>query len=363
MSQSLAAIYHGTRNSLELRGLELPMLEPGEILVRTLGCTLCGSDLHSYAGHRQVPVPTILGHEIVGEVVALGGSLAEETTMLDLANNELQPGDRVTWAIVANCGTCFYCERGLPQKCQRSVKYGHEPLRPRRELLGGLAEHVLLVPGTAVLRLPKELPLEVACPANCATATVAAALEAAGELRDRTVCVLGAGMLGLTAAAMCRAAGATAIVGVDTHAERRERFPQFGATHVASSAELAEVSRTVSGGFGFDVILEFTGATAAFENAWPLARIGGRFVLVGAVFPGAPFGLHLEQVIRRNLTIAGVHNYAPQHLVRAVEFLARHQHEFPFASLVSRWYALRDVPTAFQAACSPRAIRIGVRPE
>jgi putative phosphonate catabolism associated alcohol dehydrogenase len=359
MNSTLAALYHGTPKELELRELTVPELAPGEMLVRMLGCTLCGSDLHSYSGHRKVPVPTILGHEIVGEILALGGPDA----LRDLAGNELQAGDRITWAIVASCDECFYCQRDLPQKCLQSVKYGHEPLRSRLELLGGLAEQVLLVRGTAALRLPANLPLGVACPANCATGTVAAALEAAGELRERTVCVLGAGMLGLTAAAMCHAAGAAAVVGVEVHAERRERMKQFGATHLAAPQELAEIAKQVTGGHGFDVILEFTGATAAFENAWPLARMGAKLVLVGAVFPGAPFPLAIEQLIRRNLTLVGVHNYAPRHLVRAVDFLSRYQHDYPFASLVDRWYPLSQVSEAFQAACSPQAIRIGVKPD
>ncbi len=121
----------------------------------------------------------------------------------------------MTWAIVANCGDCFFCRRDLPQKCLKAVKYGHEAFRPGEELLGGVAEHCLLVRGTSIVAIPEELPLEVACPASCATSTIAAALEGAGDLQDRTVCVLGAGMLGLTACAMARSCGASSIVCVD----------------------------------------------------------------------------------------------------------------------------------------------------
>ncbi|WP_425619312.1 zinc-binding dehydrogenase [Anatilimnocola sp. NA78] len=358
MSQSLAALFNGQPRELELRQLELPALQPGEILVRVLGCTLCGSDLHSYEGHRKVPVPTVLGHEIVGEIASFGPG----TSQTDIAGNALTVGDRVTWAIVASCGECFYCQRGLAQKCLQSVKYGHEALRPGQELLGGLAQYVLLVRGTAVIRLPAELPLEVACPASCATATVAAALAAAGDVRERTVCVLGAGMLGLTAAAMCHAAGASAVVAVDMHADRRERAKQFGATHVAAPGELDEVAKQVSGAHGFDVVFEFTGSTAAFENAWPLVRLGGRIVLVGAVFPGNPFSLPLEQLVRRNLTLAGVHNYSPEHLITAIEFLRSNYQRYPFAQLVENWCPLTEAAEAFQRARDPQAIRIGVKP-
>ncbi|QDU27910.1 L-threonine 3-dehydrogenase [Anatilimnocola aggregata] len=358
MIQSRAALFHGTPREVELSQLPLPTLQAGETLARVLGCTLCGSDLHSYEGHRKVPVPTVLGHEIVGEIVAFG----KNKSRLDIAGQPLRVGDRVTWAIVASCGECFYCLRGLAQKCLQSVKYGHEPLRPGRELLGGLAEHVLLVAGTSIIRLPNELPLEVACPASCATATVAAALASAGEVCERTVCVLGAGMLGLTAAAMCHARGASAVVCVDMHVDRRERAKAFGATHSVAPNELPAIAKEVSNGHGFDLVLEFTGATAAFENAWPLVRMGGRFVLVGAVFPGAPFSLPLEQMVRRNLTISGVHNYGPEHLIAAVEFLSQHHRHYPFAGLVEAWCPLTAVTEAFEQARNPQAIRIGIKP-
>ena len=208
---STTAVFDGQAGQLRMAVFPAPKLRRGEMLVRVLGCTLCGSDLHSFEGRRSVPVPTILGHEIVGEIVSFGESAARA----DLAGKPLAIGDRITWAIVANCGQCLMCQRGLPQKCLQGTKYGHEPLHPGRELLGGLAEHCLLVEGTAIIKLPDALPLAVACPASCATATVAAAMEAAGELHGRSVCLFGAGMLGLTACAMARAAGAVQIICVD----------------------------------------------------------------------------------------------------------------------------------------------------
>src|SRR5262245_60463308 len=148
MSTSLAAVFSGTPGQIELRELPVPRPAAGELLVRILGCTICGSDLHTLHGRRQVPVPTVLGHEIIGEIALLGSDVPHE----DLAGQPLRVGDRVTWSLVASCGECFYCQHDLPQKCETAVKYGHEALRPGRELLGGLAEHALLVPGTALVR-------------------------------------------------------------------------------------------------------------------------------------------------------------------------------------------------------------------
>lgn len=357
MSSSLAAVFSGTAGKIELQRLARPEPAADETLVRVLGCTLCGSDLHTIEGRRSTPTPTILGHEIVGRIEAFG----EGSPRRDIAGQQLQLGDRVTWSIVASCGDCFFCERGLPQKCVRAVKYGHEAFRPGRELLGGLAEHCLLVPGTAIVRLPDQLPLAVACPASCATATVAAALDAAGDLAGRSVCILGAGLLGLTAAAMARARGAVEVLCAEVHPARRALATRFGATHAVVPAALAETVSTLPPPAGVDVALELSGAPAAFEAMLPLMRIGGKIILVGSVFPAPPVGLSLEQVVRKHLTLRGIHNYAPEHLLAAVQFLQENHRRFPFAELVAEWHPLKDIDLALQRARDPNHIRIGIR--
>lgn len=349
MTTARVALFTGDPGRIELREAAVPRPGPGEALVRVLGCTLCASDLHTFTGRRAVAVPTILGHEIVGEIVAAGDDAFAERV-----------GERVTWAIVAACGGCFACDRGLPQKCLRGVKYGHERFATGREWYGGLAEYVLLAPGTRVFPVPESLPVGVAAAASCATATAAAAIAAAGPLRDRSVCVLGAGALGLTAAAMAAAAGARQVVCVEPREERRARATAFGATHAVAADGLAALRAAAGPEHGFDAAIEMAGSNAAFTAAWPHVRAGGTIVIVGAVFPADPVGIALEQVVRRNLTITGVHNYRPEHLEAALGFLAREQGRFPFATLVGEWFPLDRVADAFAAADRPGAIRVGV---
>jgi alcohol dehydrogenase len=319
---------------------------------------LCGSDLHSFEGRRPVPVPTVLGHEIVGEIIERGTFAPER----DLAGHELRIGDRVTWAIVAACGTCLFCRRGLPQKCERGLKYGHEPIRPGDAARGGLAEHCLLAPNTAIVRLADELPLTVACPASCATATIAAAMEAAGDVRDRIVCVSGAGMLGLTAVAMAKTSGAAAVVCIDPQLARRERALAFGATRIAAPEELGSTAPDEHEADVFDVVVELSGQPAAFRTIWPLVRTGGNIVLVGSVFPAEEVSLSLEQIVRRHLTICGIHNYAPRHLLRAVEFLTAQHRAYPFGELVGKWYPLTAIQEAFAGGGMGQFVRVGVDP-
>lgn len=359
VTTSLAAVFHGTPGQIELQQLPTPLPQGEEILVSVESCTLCGSDLHSFEGRRQVPVPTILGHEIVGRIEAFGPAARRD----DASGRPLAIGSRVVWGLVAACGRCFYCQRGLPQKCLRSVKYGHESFRPGYELLGGLAEHCLLVPGTSIVRVPEELSLNVISPSSCATATMAAAFAAVDTVQGRVVCIAGAGLLGLTAAAMARSRGATAVVVCDLHEARRRLAMEFGATHSIAPDELGALLKDITDGHGADVALELSGSPAAFQSLFPRLRLGGTLVLVGAVFPSEPVSLAMEQIVRRNLSIHGIHNYAARHLAEAVEFLSRVHADYPFERIVSRWFSLSEADAALRAAMDPQNIRIGVLPQ
>src|SRR5262249_33228793 len=156
---------------------------------------------------------------------------------------------------------------------------------PGRNLTGGLAEHCLLVPGTAIFRIPEELPDATACPASCATATVAAALDAAGPISGRSVLVMGCGMLGLTASAWARPLGAEAVIASDVDAQRLALAERFGATWLASPSDLVGTVQVATSNYGVDVALELTGAPEALEAVLPLVRLGGVVVLIGAVYP------------------------------------------------------------------------------
>ncbi|MDX2037996.1 MAG: zinc-binding dehydrogenase [Isosphaeraceae bacterium] len=357
MSSTRAIVFHGPGEPLVLREFRRCEAPAGGLLARVAACTLCGSDLHSVEGRRTVAVPTILGHEILGVVEAFG----EGAARTDAAGDELREGDRITWAIVAACGACVFCERGLPQKCEYQTKYGHERIRPGLELTGGLADRVQLVPGTAIFRVPEHLPDEVACPANCATATVAAAFEAAGPVEGRDVLILGAGMLGITAVACARASGARTVIACDRDAARAETAARFGADAVASPETLTETIARTTSGRGIDAAIELTGAPESFEAALAAARVGGSIVLVGSVFPSRPVEVAPERVVRGCLTIRGVHNYAPRHLKQAIDFLARADVD-RFKTLVGPWRPLTSL--AGSSAIPPAAVglRLGIRP-
>jgi putative phosphonate catabolism associated alcohol dehydrogenase len=362
------ALFHGPGQvhepgkGLQLRSIPLPVVAAGEVLVRVRCCTLCGSDVHTHRGARTVDTPTVLGHEIVGEVVETGGVVhaADDT-------RPLVAGDRVTWTLAASCGRCDRCRAGLLQKCRTLFKYGHQLFTEAQPLTGGLAEHCTLVPGTAIFRVPEGVVDTVAAMANCATATVAAAFRTGGECRGQTVLVQGAGALGLMAAAMAAHAGAREVIVCDPQPKRLELAREFGATVVVElgddPAGLKEAVGEATDGEGVVLALELCGAPAAMQQGLELLAIGGRYVWVGAVFPCGEVAVDPEQIVRRLITISGIHNYLPNDLATALEFLDQTRSVYPFSALVAETFPLSRVYEAFERARQTTAPRIAVVPD
>ncbi len=355
--KSRAAVFREVGQPLGIKEFALPVLRPGESLVRVEYCTICGSDLHSVLGHRGVPTPSVLGHEIVGRVSAV--SLDAPPT--DLTGRPLAVGDRVVWSVAASCRECDRCQRGLPQKCRSLFKYGHETTEQRSALSGGLAEYCLLVQGTAVVKIDDSLRDEVICPVSCATATVSEALRGCLNLEGSRVLIFGAGMLGLTAAAMARWSGAECVVVCDVDSERLTTAADFGATDTLLWEELLRQG-AIEQPLDADVVLEMSGAAEAVTAGLAHVAIGGELVLVGSVSPSPSVSVDPEQVVRRLLRIRGVHNYTTASLQHAVSFLNETHERFPFSELVAETFPLERVNDAIAFAVQHRACRVGVKP-
>ncbi len=350
-----AVVFDGPGRPFRTVEVPWPTLGSGDALVEIGFSTLCGSDLHTWQGHRATPLPTVLGHEMCGRIVAFG---AAPPRAVD--GGELRLGDRITWSLTVSCGACFYCRAGLSQKCERLRKYGHEAITPGRELFGGLATHCLVASGTSLVKLPDQLPDEVAAPANCAVATVCAALDEAG--RPDTALLHGAGMLGLVAVAMLADRGVRCFV-VEPDPRRRELAERLGAAGAGESGEaLSGAIAAATEGRGVDVALDFSGHLPALADGLARLRLGGRAVWVGAVFPAGHLPLEPEGLVRRNLSIRGVHNYAPRQLAAAVDWLAGTPRLPVLARLVSRRFSLVEVAEAFAVAVAERPVRVGIVP-
>ncbi len=355
--------FHPQTRGFTQRPLAATPLQSGEVFVRVTLCTICGSDLHTYSGRRSAPDGCVLGHEIIGEIVDWQG----EAPPRDYHGQVLKRGQRITWAMAVGCGACFFCRNNLTQKCERLFKYGHQS-RPDGSPTGGLSPYCVLVPGTPVFPIADTLSDAVACPANCATATVSAAVRLVREthsLQDGSVLIMGAGMLGLTAAAQFADAGAGQVIVADLDADRLNTARSFGATQVVDAADAAGISRLLqqlTHNRGVDIALDFAGATAAVNTCIQSVRVGGCVLLAGSVFPAEALSISPEQIVRGMFTLRGLHNYQAEDLACGLRFLERTQERFPFHELVARTFPLAQTQQAFEYAVQQRPVRLAVRP-
>jgi putative phosphonate catabolism associated alcohol dehydrogenase len=362
MTRGLAAVFRGPGRPSELVEYPLRAPAPREVLVRVLLSTVCGSDVHAWTGRRPLPTPSILGHEIVGVIEALG-----QDAPRDLLGRALAPGQRVTWTEYVACGRCVACARlALPQKCAHGRKYGHESAGDPPHLLGGFARFCYLLPGTGIALVPEALTDEEAAPVNCGVATMTAVAEAAAIAPGETVVVLGAGLLGLYGVAMARSTGPARVIAIDAVPARRTFARRFGADETLDPQELEPDGlarpHDGSGPGAADVVIETAGAPAALPEGLRLLRPGGRLVTAGLVVPGSIVTFDASEIVRRCVAIRGVHNYAPRHLVAALDFVQAQRGQLPLGELVDGRYPLETVDAALAAAAERRALRPAVVP-
>jgi putative phosphonate catabolism associated alcohol dehydrogenase len=363
VSRGLAAVFQGPGQPSKL--VEYPLRVPaaGEVLVRVSLATVCGSDVHAWTGRRELPTPAILGHEIVGVIEALG-----DDPPRDLLGHDLRLGQRVTWTEYVACGRCLACAPlALPQKCTRVRKYGHERASDPPHLLGGFGRFCYLLPGTGIVPVPEELTDDEAAPVNCGVATMTAVTETAAIAAGETVVVLGAGLLGLYGVAMARAQNPAHVIAIDGVPARRALACRFGADAALATEDLESeglapfTGRACCPGTA-DVVIETAGAAGALVDGLSLLRPGGRLVTAGLVVPGSIVTLDASEIVHRCATIRGVHNYAPRHLVAALDFIQAHRDRLPFGNLVDARFPLEATDAALAAAAERRALRPAVVP-
>ncbi|MEN7551243.1 zinc-binding dehydrogenase [Rapidithrix thailandica] len=354
-SKAKAMVFRQAQTPFIPYEINLPELQTGEVLVKIKYTTICTSDLHTFTGRRCSHSPSILGHEIIGEVIDLKDGK-------DFHGHALNIGDRVTWAVYAYDPACKMAKKGIPQKSESLYKYGHEKLVNKQNLSGGFATHCHLKQGSSIFKLPENLSPEEATPLNCTHATIAGALRMTGDITDKNVLIIGAGMLGLSACAMAKEAGAKHVWAMDIDQARLAKARAFGASGVLDANETVEsLNQELSPTDGIDVVIETSGVPSAIENAIALGNIGSIHVWVGAVYSQRDLAINAEKIVRNLITLKGLHNYIPEDLAYAIRFLSAAKHKYPFHELVSQDFPLSQLDKAFETANKGGHYRVGIR--
>lgn len=280
-----AALMTDVGADLVVDEVELDDPGPGEVSVEVRHCGVCHSDLHYLDGALRTGLPVVLGHEAAGVVAAVGPDVSE-----------LSPGDKVVLTMAPSCGRCYWCVRDERTLCQRfagmvggaypdgstRLSWRGEPVR-RGLVLSAFAERTV-VPVEAAVRIPDDMPTDVAAVVGCAVQTgIGAVLNTAQVPAGASAVVTGLGAVGLSIIQGLTVAGATTIVAADLNPERRAEALRLGATHAIDPTEerVDRVARDLTDGRGADFAFDAVGRSDVVEGLMKATRNGGTTVMVG----------------------------------------------------------------------------------
>jgi 2-desacetyl-2-hydroxyethyl bacteriochlorophyllide A dehydrogenase len=251
-----------------------------EVVIRVAACGICGSDIKA---RPYMPAGMIMGHELGGEIVAVGPNAGT-----------WREGTNVAVLPVVSCGCCRYCEAGLVAHCAQTRYLGMGPDG------GGFAEFAV-VPSRHVFALPDELPRMYSALVE-PFAVGLHGVHCAEVIRGEHVLVVGAGGVGLTTIAWARAKGAERVTAADPDTQRRKLATVMGATDVLASASDAEAD-------GYDVAIECVGRPELLQPCQSAVRRRGRIVISGAC--AEPIGIEPVTALLKEITIRFAVCYRP----------------------------------------------------
>jgi NDMA-dependent alcohol dehydrogenase len=305
-----AAILYEAGTPLRFEEVDVAPPQAGEVLVRLYAGGVCHSDLHVMKGDLLMPMPIILGHEGSGVVEDVGAGV-----------ESVQPGDHVIPIWRVSCGTCEYCAGGRPALCDVGTEMRVTGLMAdgttRFSVAGESVRHfagvssfseVSTMPEAAVLKIPRDFPLDKAALLGCGVITgVGAVANGARVKMGSTVAVFGCGGIGLNAVQGARIVGARRIVAVDVAEQKLEYARIMGATHTVNAADVDAVAaiKDLTDGRGVDYAFEAIGITETIEQAYAATKKMGICVVIGVTRADVRVNINANEMVYAEKTLMG----------------------------------------------------------
>jgi len=283
-------------NQLELIEIADPTPRNSEVVVEVAAVGICGTDLHIFEGEFAPKLPIVPGHEMSGEVVAIGSAV-----------KGIKLGDQVAIDPSLHCGECFYCRRARGNLCENWNALG--------VTFPGAAAQYLLSPQKNIHKLPSRVDLKSAAliePLSCAVR----GFDQLPRNPGSHYLIYGSGTMGLMMAELARINGAASVSIVDLNLDKLKTATILGFTNTAQSADQFDQPR------GFDVVIDCTGVTAAIKDGLKHVMPGGTFLQFGVASEGAKVEIEPFWIYNKEITIVGsmavLHSFD-----RAVELFSR----------------------------------------
>ena len=308
---------------ISVEDMEIPKAGSGEVLIKVSYCGICGSDIHRFL-NASPNAAAIGGHEFSGVIAEVGHGVRDWSV-----------GQRVTPIPFAPCWQCYACTHGTPHLCRNAEYVGANPKRP-----GGFAEYVR-VKASQLYETPAEINDQEAALAEPLAVSLRAVLLARITIGS-SVCIVGAGTIGLFAVQCARLSGAESIFVAQRSEPRASLARQMGADIVIDPSKddfLQEVWRKTV--IGADASLECAGNSEAFQLAVRSVRSSGRVILVGI---GGPAEFSIKELVVREIEIKGSMVYWNE-FADSLDLLR--QHKINTKGIVTKVMPLQDIQAAF----------------
>ncbi|MFT7526118.1 MAG: threonine 3-dehydrogenase [Arenicella sp.] len=269
---------------------EIPQAGPNDLLIKIRKTAICGTDMHIYQwdewSQNTIPVPMIVGHEYVGEVVGMGQEV-----------RGFGVGDRVSGEGHITCGHCRNCRAGRRHLCRNTVGVGVD-----RQ--GAFAEF-LVIPAFNAFKIPDNISDDLAAIFDPFGNAVHTALSF--NLTGEDVLITGAGPIGIMAVAVAKHVGARFVVITDVNDYRLDLAAKMGATRTVNviQQDLKSVMNELGMTEGFDVGMEMSGVPSAFSSMLENMNHGGKIAMLG--IPPSEMAIDWTKVIFKGLEIKGVY--------------------------------------------------------
>lgn len=339
----LAAVLYG-KEDLRLEHVAEPIADAGEVVIRVEAATTCGTDLKVWrrGGHaRMLKPPILFGHEGAGQIVAIGSGV-----------KGWQVGDQVVANNSAPCMTCFFCQKQEYSLCT-DLSFNNGTFAEYLKIPAQIVKHNLY-------HIPEELPTELAAMTEPLACVLHGAARSNVKPGDR-VAVLGDGAIGLMFAGELVRLGAEVFL-FGGSGQRLQIGEQFGVakTFHHRQVDIPATVKSLTDGWGADVVVEATGAPAVWEMAIACARPGATVNLFGGCPRDTTITVSTEQLHYCELTLKGVFHSTPYYVQSALNLLTKRI--LPFELLISDYQPLENLEQVFQDMRDRKVIKVAMIP-
>jgi len=328
----------------------VPAAGPGEVKIRVRNCSTCGTDVKILRfGHHHIVPPRVMGHEVAGEIVAVGDGVTGWAA-----------GDRVQVIAAIPCGRCRDCRAGRMTICpqQTSIGYHYD---------GGFAEFMVVPAAVLAVDGLHRIPDGVSYAEASIAEPLACVLNGQTLARvgvDDDVVVIGSGPIGCLHVRLARARGAGRVFLIDLNADRLRRAAALVGPDealVAADTDVVERIVALTGGRGADVVITAAASGRAQEQAVAMAARAGRISFLGGLpKDDQDIAIDANLVHYRELTIVGANGSSPAHNAEALRLIA--SGAVPVADLITHRLPLERAREAFDIVARGEGIKVTVEP-